>query len=318
MEKEKRTLKNGLVVEMSHGKVRDIVDAGKVLAAICSNRISAFERILPREIRFKGAILNIMAANSMMATVDIVDNCYINMPHPRVSLWVKTEPFKVEFIVRARLTGSSWRLYKAGERKICDVELPDGMVENQEFPTPIFTPTTKEFREGKHDENITKGEIISLGLMTDNDYELVKEKCLAVFARGQELATLVGLILVDTKYEFGKDAEGKIRLIDEVHTPDSSRYFYLEGFEEKFARGESPKQLSKEFVREWLIERGFKGNPGEEVPKMTDEFCEEVTDRYIELFEATGNDSSVFPENDDDSNLWELTENAIIKYLSEN
>lgn len=315
---EKRTLKNGLVVEISHGKVRDIVDAGKVLAAICSNRISAFERILPRPIRFKGAVLNIMSANSMMETVDIVDNCYINMPHPRVSLWVKTEPFKVEFIVRARLTGSSWRLYKEGGRKICDVELPDGMVENQEFPTPIFTPTTKEFREGKHDENITKGEIISLGLMTDDDYELVKEKCLAVFARGQEVAALLGLILVDTKYEFGKDSKGKIRLIDEVHTPDSSRYFYLEGFEEKFAKGKSPKQLSKEFVREWLMERGFKGNPGEEVPEMTDEFCDEVTDRYIELFKIKGNDPNVLPENDDDSNLWELTEDAIIKYLSEN
>ena len=266
-----------------HGKVRDVYNINdELLVMVASDRISAFDVILPKGIPFKGQVLNQIAAKFLDATADIVPNWKIATPDPMVTVGIKCEGFRVEMIIRGYLTGSAWREYEAGCRNLCGVALPDGMKENQKFPTPIITPTTKA--DAGHDENISKEEIISQGLVSKEDYELMEKYTYALFQRGTEMAAEKGLILVDTKYEFGKK-DGKVYLIDEIHTPDSSRYFYAEGYEDKFAQGEPQRQLSKEFVRQWLIERNFMGKEGRVVPEMTDEYVESVSERYIELYE---------------------------------
>jgi phosphoribosylaminoimidazole-succinocarboxamide synthase len=266
-----------------HGKVRDVYFIGKdTLAMIATDRISAFDVILPQGIPYKGQVLNQIAAKFLDATSDIVENWKQASPDPMVTIGLRCEPFKVEMVIRGYLTGSAWREYKAGARNICGIALPDGMRENEQFPYPIITPTTKA-DEG-HDQNISKDEIIAGGLASREDYEKLEHYTQALFQRGSEMAAQKGLILVDTKYEFGKK-DGKIYLIDEIHTPDSSRYFYADGYRERFEKGEEQKQLSKEFVRKWLIENGFQGKEGQTVPKMTPEYCESVSERYIELYE---------------------------------
>lgn len=266
-----------------HGKVRDVYFLGKDLVAmVASDRISAFDVVLPKGIPFKGQVLNQIATYFLEATKDLVPNWLISTPDPMVSLGHRCEPFKVEMVIRGYLTGSAWRAYKAGERSLCGIALPDGMREDEAFPEPIITPTTKA--DQGHDENISREEIIAQGLVSREDYEQLERYTRALFARGQEMARERGLILVDTKYEFGKK-DGKIYLIDEIHTPDSSRYFYAEGYEERFERGETQRQLSKEFVRQWLIQHGFQGRDGEQIPEMTPEYCQSVSDRYIELYE---------------------------------
>lgn len=266
-----------------HGKVRDVYSIGNdILVMVATDRISAFDVILPKGIPSKGQVLNQIAASFLDATADIVPNWKLATPDPMVTVGKKCEGFAVEMIIRGYLTGSAWRAYKGGCREICGVKLPDGMRENERFPEPIITPTTKA-AEG-HDEDISREEIIAKGIVSKEDYEQVEKYTRALFARGTEIATSKGLILVDTKYEFGK-ADGKVILMDEIHTPDSSRYFYADGYQEKFEKGEPQKQLSKEFVRQWLIENGFMGKEGQQVPEMTDEYCETVSQRYIELYE---------------------------------
>ena len=265
------------------GKVRDVYDIdGKYLVMVVSDRISAFDVVLPAGIPFKGQVLNLIASKFLDATADILPNWKIAVPDPAVTIGYRCEPFKVEMVIRGYLAGHAWREYKAGKRTLCGVPLPDGMVENQKLPEPIITPTSKA-AEG-HDEDISREEIISSGLVSREDYEKLEEYTRAIFKRGTEIAARQGLILVDTKYEFGKK-DGKIYLMDEVHTPDSSRYFYADGYEERLARGERQKQLSKEFVREWLMANGFQGQEGQTVPEMTGEVVAGITDRYIELFE---------------------------------
>lgn len=265
------------------GKVRDVYNINdEYMVMIVSDRISAFDVVLPKGVPYKGQVLNQIAALFLDATADIVPNWKIATPDPMVTIGHKCEPFKVEMVIRGYLTGSSWRSYKAGERTLCGLPLAEGMKENQKFPAPLITPTTKA-DEG-HDENISREEIIAQGLVSREDYELMEKYTLALFQRGTEIAAEKGLILVDTKYEFGKK-NGKIYLIDEIHTPDSSRYFYAEGYEERFAKGEKQKQLSKEFVREWLMDNGFQGLAGQKVPEMTPEVIKGITDRYIELYE---------------------------------
>lgn len=266
-----------------HGKVRDVYSIGNdILVMVATDRISAFDVILPKGIPSKGQVLNQIAASFLDATADIVPNWKLATPDPMVTVGKKCEGFTVEMIIRGYLTGSAWRAYKDGCREICGVKLPDGMRENERFPEPIITPTTKA-AEG-HDEDISREEIIAKGIVSKEDYEQVEKYTRALFARGTEIAASKGLILVDTKYEFGK-ADGKVILMDEIHTPDSSRYFYADGYQEKFEKGEPQKQLSKEFVRQWLIENGFMGKEGQQVPEMTDEYCETVSQRYIELYE---------------------------------
>ncbi len=266
------------------GKVRDVYNIrNQYLVMIVSDRISAFDVVLPKGIPYKGQVLNQIASRFLDATSDICPNWKIASPDPMVTVGHRCEPFPVEMIVRAYLTGSSWRDYKAGAREICGIPIPDGMKEHQRFEKPIVTPTTKA-ELGFHDENISKEEIIAKGLVSAEDYEKLERYSLSLFERGSEMARERGLILVDTKYEFGKK-DGEIYLIDEIHTPDSSRYFYADGYEERFAKGEPQKQLSKEFVREWLMDHGFQGRPGDVLPEMTDEFIRSVSDRYIELFE---------------------------------
>ena len=266
-----------------HGKVRDVYNINDdLLVMVATDRISAFDVILPKGIPFKGQMLNQIAAKFLDATADIVPNWKIATPDPMVTVGLKCEGFRVEMIIRGYLTGSAWREYKAGCRSLCGVTLPEGMKENQKFPTPIITPTTKA--EAGHDENISKEEIIAQGLVSKEDYELMEKYTYALFERGSKMAAEKGLILVDTKYEFGKK-DGKVYLIDEIHTPDSSRYFYADGYQEKFEKGEPQKQLSKEFVRQWLIEHDFMGKAGQQVPEMTDEYVSSVSDRYIELYE---------------------------------
>ena len=265
------------------GKVRDVYDIdGDYLVMVVSDRISAFDVVLPEGIPYKGQILNRIAAKFLDATDDILPNWKIGVPDPAVTVGLKCEPFKVEMVIRGYLAGHAWREYKAGKRTLCGVQLPDGMVENQKFPEPIITPTSKAM-EG-HDEDVTREEIISSGLVGAEDYAKLEEYTRAIFQRGTEIATQQGLILVDTKYEFGK-RDGTIYLMDEVHTPDSSRYFYADGYEERLARGERQKQLSKEFVREWLMSNGFQGLEGQKVPEMTPEVVNGITERYIELYE---------------------------------
>lgn len=266
-----------------HGKVRDVYNINDdKIVMVATDRISAFDVILPKGIPFKGQVLNQIAAKFLDSTADICPNWKLATPDPMVTVGLQCEGFKVEMIIRSILTGSAWRAYKEGNREICGVTLPEGMVENQRFPEPIVTPTTKA-DEG-HDLNISKEEIIKQGLMSAEDYEIVEDYTRKLFQRGQEIAARQGLILVDTKYEFGK-RDGKIYLIDEIHTPDSSRYFYAEGYEEKLEKGEPQRQLSKEFLRQWLIEHDFMNEPGQTMPEITDEYAEQVSERYIELYE---------------------------------
>ena len=265
-----------------HGKVRDVYHLGDRLVMVATDRISAFDVILPKGIPFKGQVLNQIAAKFLDATADICPNWKMATPDPMVTVGVLCEGYPLEMIVRGYLCGSAWRAYKSGVREICGVKLPEGMRENQRFPEPIITPTTKA-DEG-HDMNISKEEIIAQGIVSAEDYAVMEDYTRRIFARGQEIAAKQGLILVDTKYEFGK-RDGKVYLIDEIHTPDSSRYFYADGYEEKFEKGEPQRQLSKEFVRQWLIEHNFMNEPGQTMPEITDEYAESVSDRYIELYE---------------------------------
>lgn len=266
------------------GKVRDVYNINdKYLLMIVSDRISAFDVVLPKGIPYKGQVLNQIATKFLDATSDIVPNWKIATPDPTVTVGYKCEPYPVEMIVRAYLTGSSWRTYKSGAREICGIRIPEGMKEHQRFDKPIITPTTKA-EQGRHDEDISRAEIINSGLIPETEYNLIEKYTMDVFMRGAEIAAQHGLILVDTKYEFGK-RDGKIFLIDEINTPDSSRYFYAEEYEERFKNGLPQKQLSKEFVREWLMVNGFQGKEGQSVPEMTDDYVNEVSERYIELYE---------------------------------
>lgn len=271
-------------VSFYKGKVRDVYSvAPSYMVMVVSDRISAFDVVLPKGIPFKGQVLNQIAEKFLDATLDICPNWKIACPDPMVTVGHRCEPFAVEMIVRGYLTGSSWRDYKAGAREICGIKLPDGMKEHQRFDNPILTPSTKA-EQGEHDQNISKEEILAQGLVSKEDYEVLEKYALALFARGTEIADKQGLILVDTKYEFGKK-DGVIYLIDEIHTPDSSRYFYKDGYEERFAKGEQQRQLSKEFVREWLMDNGFQGLDGQAVPDMTDDIVNSISERYIELYE---------------------------------
>lgn len=294
------------------GKVRDVYDIDdKYLVMVVSDRISAFDVVLPKGIPYKGQVLNQIASKFLDATSDICPNWKIASPDPMVTVGHKCETFPVEMIVRAYLTGSSWRDYKAGAREICGVPVPDGMKEHQKFENPIVTPTTKA-EIGGHDQNISKEEIIAQKLVSKEDYEILEKYSLALFERGTKMAAERGLILVDTKYEFGKK-DGVITLIDEIHTPDSSRYFYADGYRERFDRGEQQRQLSKEFVREWLMENGFQGREGEQVPEMTDEIVKSISERYIELYEKITGEK--FKKSPDD-NILERIENNISNMLA--
>ena len=267
-----------------HGKVRDVYNINdEKLVMVATDRISAFDVILPKGIPFKGQVLNQIAAKFLDATADICPNWKLATPDPMVTVGVMCKGFPIEMIVRGYLCGSSWRAYKSGVREICGVKLPEGMRENQKFPEPIITPTTKA-ELGLHDEDISKEQILAKGLATPEEYAILEKYTLALFKRGTEIAEKRGLILVDTKYEFGTH-NGQIYLMDEIHTPDSSRYFYKDGYEERFAKGEPQKQLSKEFVREWLMSNGFQGKEGQKVPEMTPEIVASISDRYLELYE---------------------------------
>lgn len=282
-------------VSVYHGKVRDVYNINDdIMVMVATDRISAFDVILPKGIPFKGQVLNQIAATFLDATAHAVPNWKLATPDPMVTVGLKCEGFKVEMIIRGYLTGSAWRDYQAGVRELCGVKLPDGMRENEKFPEPIITPTTKA-DEG-HDMNISREEIIASGLVSEEDYAQMEKYTRTLFAIGSEMAAEKGLILVDTKYEFGK-RDGKVILIDEIHTPDSSRYFYADTYAALFAEGKPQRQLSKEFVRQWLIEHGFMGKAGQQVPEMTDAFCESVSDRYIELYEhITGHKFEKAPE----------------------
>lgn len=295
-----------------HGKVRDVYNINDdLIVMVATDRISAFDVVLPKGIPFKGQVLNQIAAQFLDATTDICPNWKLATPDPMVTIGLKCEGFKVEMIIRSILTGSAWRDYKNGKREICGVKLPDGMRENERFPEPIITPTTKA-DEG-HDLNISKEEIIEQGIVSAEDYAVMEKYTRKIFARGQEIAAKRGLILVDTKYEFGK-RDGQVYLIDEIHTPDSSRYFYAEGYEEKFEKGEPQKQLSKEFVRQWLINHNFMNEEGQTMPEITDEYAESVSERYIELYEnITG---SKFVKPDETSDLNKRIEDNVRAYLS--
>jgi phosphoribosylaminoimidazole-succinocarboxamide synthase len=295
------------------GKVRDVYTIdNKYLVMIVTDRISAFDVVLPRGIPYKGQLLNQIAAKFLAATSDIVPNWRIASPDPMVTVGHRCEPFAVEMIVRGYLTGSAWRAYRAGARTLCGVALPDGMREHQAFATPIITPTTKA-EQGRHDEEISRDEIIARGIVCEEDYVQLEKYALSLFQRGTEMAAQQGLLLVDTKYEFGKK-DGAIYLIDEIHTPDSSRYFYADGYEERLQRGEPQKQLSKEFVREWLMSNGFSGQEGQKVPEMTDAVVEGITERYIELYEKiTGAPFVRLPYPDD---VYERIETNVVNLLA--
>ncbi len=289
------------------GKVRDVYDIeGRYLVMVVTDRISAFDVVLPRGIPFKGQVLNQIASKFLDATEDICPNWKIASPDPMVTAGYRCETYPIEMIVRAYLTGSSWRDYKAGAREICGVKLPDGMREHQKFPAPIVTPTTKA-EIGAHDQNISKEEIIARGLVSKDEYETLERYALALFARGSEMAAKRGLILVDTKYEFGH-RDGEITLIDEIHTPDSSRYFYADTYQEHFAKGLPQRQLSKEFVREWLMAGGFQGRTGERVPEMTDDIVTSISERYIELYENITGEKFHKPHSTD--RMHEIEENT--------
>ena len=294
-----------------HGKVRDVYTVkNELLVMIATDRISAFDVVLPKGIPYKGQMLNQIAAKFLDATSDIVPNWKLATPDPMVTVGLRCEGFPVEMIVRGYLCGSAWRTYKSGVREICGVTIPDGMRENQRFETPIITPTTKA-EYGLHDEDISKEEILKQGLVTPEDYALLEKYTMELFLRGSEIAAKRGLILVDTKYEFGK-RDGKIYLIDEIHTPDSSRYFYADGYQERFEKGEAQKQLSKEFVREWLMANNFQGKEGQTVPEMTDEIVTGISERYIELFENISGEPF---DRADISNIKARIEQNVVAYL---
>ncbi len=295
-----------------HGKVRDVYSIDEdLLVMIVSDRISAFDVILPEGIPYKGQVLNQIAEKFLNATSDILPNWKIATPDPMVTVGLRCEPYKVEMVIRGYLTGHAWREYKAGKRVLCGVALPEGMKENEKFPTPIITPTTKA--DFGHDEDISREEIIAQGLVSESEYVELEKYTQALFARGTEIAATKGLILVDTKYEFGK-ANGQIILMDEIHTPDSSRYFYADGYAERLEKGEDQKQLSKEFVRQWLIENGFQGKEGQEVPTMTEEYCTSVSERYIELYEQILGDKFVKADIND---VASRIEKNVSEFLSE-
>jgi phosphoribosylaminoimidazole-succinocarboxamide synthase len=292
------------------GKVRDVYNIDdELLIMVTSDRISAFDVVLPRAIPYKGQVLNQIASKFLDATSDILPNWKIATPDPMVTVGRLCEPFKVEMVIRGYLSGHAWREYKEGRRSICGVAMPEGMKENDMFPNPIITPTTKA--SFGHDEDISKEEILKQGIVSHEDYEMLEKYTMAIFERGTQIAAGMGLILVDTKYEFGK-ANGEIFLIDEIHTPDSSRYFYQSGYEERQSRGEAQKQLSKEFVREWLMAHGFQGKEGQQVPVMDDDFVNLVSERYIELYENITGDTF---ERADVSNVPARVENNINKFL---
>ena len=295
-----------------HGKVRDVYNINDdLMVMVATDRISAFDVILPKGIPFKGQVLNQIAAKFLDSTADICPNWKMATPDPMVTVGLKCEGFRVEMIIRSILTGSAWRAYKDGCRELCGVPLPDGMRENERFAEPIITPTTKA-DEG-HDMNISKEEIIAQGIVSAEDYAVMEDYTRRLFARGQEIAAKHGLILVDTKYEFGK-RDGQVYLIDEIHTPDSSRYFYADGYEERLQSGAPQRQLSKEFVRQWLIEHDFMNEPGQTMPEITDEYAESVSERYIELYEhITG---ETFVKASDDADIAQRIEKNVSDYLA--
>jgi len=294
------------------GKVRDVYSINKdQLVMVASDRISAFDHVLPKGIPYKGQVLSQIAAKFLEATSDILPNWMEATPDPSVTIGKKCEPFKIEMVIRGYLTGHAWREYKSGKRLLCGVKMPDNMVENQKFENPIITPTTKA--EIGHDEDISREDILKHNIISENDYIMLEEYTYALFNRGTEIASEKGLILVDTKYEFGKDINGVITLIDEIHTPDSSRYFYIEGYIERIKSNTPQKQLSKEFVRQWLIENGFQGKDGQDIPEMSDAYCNEVSERYIELFELITGDKFV---KEDVSNVIARVEKNILDYLN--
>lgn len=295
-----------------HGKVRDVYNINdEKLVMVATDRISAFDVVLPEGIPFKGQVLNQIAAKFLDATSDICPNWKLATPDPMVTVGVMCKGFPIEMIVRGYLCGSSWRAYKSGVREICGVKLPEGMIENQKFPDPIITPTTKA-ELGLHDEDISKEQILAKGLATPEEYAVLEKYALALFKRGTEIAEKRGLILVDTKYEFGT-YNGEIYLMDEIHTPDSSRYFYKDGYEDRLAKGEPQKQLSKEFVREWLMDNGFQGKAGQKVPEMTPEIVSSISDRYLELYENIIGEKF---EKVSDKDLLARIENNVTNYLS--
>lgn len=295
-----------------HGKVRDVYDINDdLIVMVATDRISAFDVVLPKGIPFKGQVLNQIAAKFLDQTNDICPNWKLATPDPMVTVGLKCEGFRVEMIIRSILTGSAWREYKNGARELCGVKLPEGMRENQRFPEPIVTPTTKA--DTGHDLNISREEIIEQGIVSEEDYNVIEDWTRKLFACGQEIAAQHGLILVDTKYEFGK-RNGKLYLIDEINTPDSSRYFYAEGYEERFANGEPQKQLSKEFVRQWLIERNFMNEPGQTMPEITDEYAESVSERYIELYERITGEK--FDKASEEGDIAARIEKNVKEYLA--
>ena len=294
------------------GKVRDVYTIdNETLIMVASDRISAFDHVLPEGIPYKGQVLSQIAAKFLTATEDIVPNWMEATPDPSVTVGKMCDPFKVEMVIRGYLTGHAWREYKSGKRMICGVAMPEGMIENEKFNEPIITPTTKA--EVGHDEDITREEILKEGIVSEADYIQLEEYTRSLFSRGTEIAAEKGLILVDTKYEFGKDKNGVITLIDEIHTPDSSRYFYLDGYQQKLSNGEQQKQLSKEFVRQWLIENGFQGKEGQSIPEMSEDYCSSVSNRYIELFEHITGDKFV---KEDVSDVINRVEKNILNYLN--
>ena len=300
------------VTAIYRGKVREVytLDNG-LLVMVATDRLSAFDVIMPRQIPYKGQILNQIAAKMMKATEDLVPNWILATPDPNVAIGHHCEPFKVEMVIRGYLSGHAAREYKLGKRLLCGVEMPDGMHENDRFPEPIITPATKA-DDGEHDEDISREDIIAKGIVSEEDYSILERYTRQLFERGTEIAAERGLILVDTKYEFGKTKEGEIVLIDEIHTPDSSRYFYADGYHERQERGEAQKQLSKEFVRQWLIANDFQGKEGQTIPEMSDEKLIEISERYIELFENITGDRF---ERSDLTNLEERIETNVIRYL---
>ncbi|MGB5780572.1 MAG: phosphoribosylaminoimidazolesuccinocarboxamide synthase [Eudoraea sp.] len=299
-------------ISIYKGKVREVYRLkNDILIMIATDRLSAFDVVMPKGIPYKGQILNQIATKMMKATSDIVPNWLLATPDPNVAIGQACEPFKVEMVIRGYLSGHAAREYKAGKRSLCGVPMPDGMIENNEFKEPIITPATKA-EEGNHDEDISREDIIKRGIVSQQDYEILENYTRALFKRGTEIAKQRGLLLVDTKYEFGKNKEGEILLIDEIHTPDSSRYFYAEGYEERQSRGEGQKQLSKEFVRQWLISNGFQGLEGQTVPEMSDDYIITVSERYIELYEKITGETFI---KADSTNIMHRIENNILHYF---
>lgn len=298
-----------------HGKVREVYTIGEdLLVMVATDRLSAFDVVMPKGIPYKGQILNQIATKMMKATEDLVPNWLIATPDPNVAIGHLCEPFKVEMVIRGYLSGHAAREYNAGKRVICGVAMPEGLKENDKFPKPIITPATKA-EMGAHDEDISREDILRRGIVSEEDYSILESYTRKLFQRGTEIASSRGLILVDTKYEFGKTKDGKIVLIDEIHTPDSSRYFYADGYQERQDSGEAQKQLSKEFVRQWLISNGFQGLEGQNLPEMTDAYISEISNRYIELYENITGENFI---KADLNNIHERIHNNVVKYLNQN